>query len=272
MQALVLCPTRELADQVTQEIRRLARAADNIKVSAQWRQPHQGRRSPLAFGAHIAVGTPGRLIDHLERGTLDLAALNTWCWTRPTACWTWASLTTSRLYRQTRAGPKRQTPAVLGHLPRGREGHRRHLSCAEPATVKVAGSKEAAAPASNQIAFEVTESQRLDAVPRIAAAYRPESTPSPFCNTKQQCRDLEAVLAAQGFVAMALHGDLEQRDRDQVLIQFANRSAFGPGGHRRGRARLDIANLACVINVDVSADVSSTSTVSAALAGRAAWP
>jgi superfamily II DNA/RNA helicase len=78
VQSLVLCPTRELADQVTQEIRRLARAADNIKVlSLCGGNPMKPQIESLSFGAHIVVGTPGRLIDHLERDTLDLSALNT---------------------------------------------------------------------------------------------------------------------------------------------------------------------------------------------------
>ncbi|HEX2010399.1 MAG TPA: DEAD/DEAH box helicase, partial [Roseateles sp.] len=78
VQALVLCPTRELADQVTQEIRRLARAADNIKVlTLTGGAPMRPQTESLAYGAHIVVGTPGRLMDHLERGTLALGALNT---------------------------------------------------------------------------------------------------------------------------------------------------------------------------------------------------
>jgi ATP-independent RNA helicase DbpA len=71
--------------------------------------------------------------------------------------------------------------------------------------------------------YQVTEDQRLHAVGLLLNHFRPESTLA-FCNTKQQCRDLVAVLQAEGIVALELHGDLEQRDRDQVLVQFANRS------------------------------------------------
>ncbi|MDR3382275.1 DEAD/DEAH box helicase, partial [Cupriavidus basilensis] len=78
VQALVLCPTRELADQVTQEIRRLARAEENIKIlTLCGGSPMRPQADSLAHGAHIAVGTPGRNMDHLERGTLNLDALNT---------------------------------------------------------------------------------------------------------------------------------------------------------------------------------------------------
>src|SRR5690606_21424550 len=75
VQALVLCPTRELADQVTTEIRRLARAEDNVKVvTLCGGVPLRGQTASLEHGAHVVVGTPGRVLDHLERGTLQLDA------------------------------------------------------------------------------------------------------------------------------------------------------------------------------------------------------
>ncbi|MEN9894033.1 MAG: hypothetical protein RLY78_4328, partial [Pseudomonadota bacterium] len=78
VQALVLCPTRELADQVTVEIRRLARAEDNVKVlTLCGGVPIRNQLASLEHGAHIVVGTPGRVLDHLQRGTLDLGALAT---------------------------------------------------------------------------------------------------------------------------------------------------------------------------------------------------
>ncbi|RZL90825.1 MAG: DEAD/DEAH box helicase, partial [Variovorax sp.] len=78
VQAMVLCPTRELADQVTTEIRRLARAEENVKVvTLCGGVALRGQTASLAHGAHIVVGTPGRIMDHLERGHLQLEALNT---------------------------------------------------------------------------------------------------------------------------------------------------------------------------------------------------
>jgi ATP-dependent RNA helicase DbpA len=253
VQSLVLCPTRELADQVTQEIRRLARAADNIKVlSLCGGSPFKPQAESLSFGAHVAVGTPGRLIDHLERGTLDLSALNTLVLDEADRMLDMGFLDDIKAIAR-RAPANRQTLLFSATFPDGVQDIAQKFM-REPRTVKVAGATSAAASTIRQIAFEVTEAQRLDAVPRLLRAFRPESTIA-FCNTKQQCRDLEAVLAAQGFVALALHGDLEQRDRDQVLIQFANRSASVLVATDVAARGLDIANLACVINFDISADV-----------------
>jgi ATP-independent RNA helicase DbpA len=101
--------------------------------------------------------------------------------------------------------------------------------------------------------YEVEDTQRLHAVGLVLNHYRPVSTLA-FCNTKQQCRDLVDVLAAQGFSALALHGDLEQRDRDQVLVQFANRSCSVLVATDVAARGLDIAQLEAVVNVDMSPD------------------
>ena len=97
----------------------------------------------------------------------------------------------------------------------------------------------------------MTEAQRLHAVGLLLNHYRPERTLA-FCNTKAQCRDLVAVLQGQGIAALALHGDLEQRERDQVLVQFTNRSCPVLVATDVAARGLDISDLAAVINVDIS--------------------
>jgi ATP-dependent RNA helicase DbpA len=99
----------------------------------------------------------------------------------------------------------------------------------------------------------VKSSERLHAVGQLLAHFRPESTLA-FCNTKQQCRDLLEVLQAEGYSAQALYGELEQRERDQVLVQFANRSCSVLVATDVAARGLDIANLSAVINVDVTPD------------------
>jgi ATP-independent RNA helicase DbpA len=121
----------------------------------------------------------------------------------------------------------------------------------EPQEVKLA--ERHAASQIRQRFYEVEESERLHAVGLLLQHFRPVSTLA-FCNTKQQCRDLVAVLQAQGFKALELHGDLEQRDRDQVLVQFANGSCSVLVATDVAARGLDIAQLAAVINVDISPD------------------
>jgi ATP-independent RNA helicase DbpA len=101
--------------------------------------------------------------------------------------------------------------------------------------------------------YEVSPDQRLAAVALLLKHYRPVSTLA-FCNTRQQCRDLLQVLRAEGFVALALHGELEQRERDQVLVQFANRSCSVLVATDVAARGLDIEQLEAVINVDVTPD------------------
>ena len=104
----------------------------------------------------------------------------------------------------------------------------------------------------------------MGTVAKLLAHFRPESTIA-FCNTKQQCRDVVSELQAQGFSALALFGELEQRERDEVLVQFANKSCSVLVA-TDGGARLDIADLSAVINVDVTPDPEVHITVSAARA------
>ena len=251
VQALVLCPTRELAEQVTQEIRRLARAEDNIKtLTLCGGAPVRAQLASLEHGAHIVVGTPGRILDHLTRETLALDALNT--------------LVLDEADRMLDMGfaediakvialcPKqRQTLLFSATYPEGVAAMAKRFM-REPREVKL--TERHAATKIRQRFYEVQESERLHAVGLLLKHYRPVSTLA-FCNTKQQCRDLVAVLQAEGIVALELHGDLDQRDRDQVLVQFSNRSCSVLVATDVAARGLDIAQLEAVINVDISPDV-----------------
>ncbi|WP_416763662.1 ATP-dependent RNA helicase DbpA [Roseateles sp. So40a] len=250
VQALVLCPTRELADQVTQEIRRLARAEDNIKtLTLCGGVPIRNQLASLAHGAHIIVGTPGRILDHLQRETLSLEALNT--------------LVLDEADRMLDMGFAEDIAQVVAHCPKARQTLL--FSATYPDGVaSMAGkfmrdpqeitlTERHAATKIRQRFYEVTESERLHAVGLLLNHFRPASTLA-FCNTKQQCRDLVAVLQSQGIVALELHGDLDQRDRDQVLVRFANRSCSVLVATDVAARGLDIAQLEAVINVDITPD------------------
>jgi len=260
VQAMVLCPTRELADQVTEELRRLARAAANVKIlSLCGGATMRPQRESLAHGAHIVVGTPGRLMDHLERGSLNLSALNTLVFDeadRMLDMGFFDDMVT--VVRQCPA--KRQTllfsatyPDTIEQLAARFLREPERIEVAAPTAKAAEAAGMAPAGAIQQICFEVSEGERLHAVSQLLLHYRPASTIA-FCNTKQQCRDLVDVLTAQGIVALALHGDLEQRERDQVLIRFAQRSVSVLVATDVAARGLDIEQLEAVINVEVTPD------------------
>ncbi|WP_238139524.1 ATP-dependent RNA helicase DbpA [Roseateles aquatilis] len=250
VQALVLCPTRELADQVTQEIRRLARAEDNIKtLTLCGGVPIRTQLASLAHGAHIVVGTPGRILDHLQRETLSLEALNTLVLDEADRMLDMGFA--EDIAQVIKACPKtRQTLLFSATYPEGVAALAGRFM-RDPKEVTL--TERHAASKIRQRFYEVTESERLHAVGLLLNHFRPASTLA-FCNTKQQCRDLVAVLQAQGIVALELHGDLDQRDRDQVLVQFANRSCSVLVATDVAARGLDIAQLEAVINVDITPD------------------
>ena len=248
VQALVLCPTRELADQVTQEIRRLARAEDNIKIlTLCGGATMRPQMSSLEHGAHIVVGTPGRIMDHLERGSLNLEALSTLVLDEADRMLDMGFF--DDIVKVARSCPKdRQTLLFSATYPEGIEKLSRQF-LRDPQQVKL--TEQHTATKIRQRFYEVSKEQRLNAVGQLLNHFRPVSTIA-FCNTRQQCRDLLDVLHKQGFNALTLHGELEQRERDQVLVQFANRSCSVLVATDVAARGLDITQLEAVINVDIT--------------------
>ena len=250
VQALVLCPTRELADQVAQEIRRLARGEDNIKVlTLCGGSTMRPQISSLEHGADVVVGTPGRIMDHLQRASLDLAALNTLVLDEADRMLDMGFF--DDIVVVAKACPKlRQTLLFSATYPESIANLSQRFM-REPQRITLLEQHEASK--IRQRFYEVAPDQKLAAVALLLKHYRPVSTLA-FCNTRQQCRDLLQVLRAEGFVALALHGELEQRERDQVLVQFANRSCSVLVATDVAARGLDIEQLEAVINVDVTPD------------------
>ena len=250
VQAMVLCPTRELADQVTQEIRRLARFESNIKVlSLCGGTTMRPQMASLEHGAHIVVGTPGRIMDHLERGSLRLDALNTLVLDEADRMLD-MGFYDDIVFVAEQCPVRRQTLLFSATYPDGIAKLASQF-LRNPQEVKLLEQHEGSK--IRQRFYEIKHEERLQAVATLLKHYRPISTLA-FCNTKQQCRDLLDVLHAQGFHALTLNGDLEQRERDQVLIQFANRSCSVLVATDVAARGLDIAQLEAVINVDVTPD------------------
>ncbi|CAI3810080.1 ATP-dependent RNA helicase DbpA [Pseudomonas sp. MM221] len=249
-QALVLCPTRELADQVAKELRRLARAEDNIKILTLCGGVSLGPQiASLEHGAHIIVGTPGRIQQHLDKGTLVLDGLNT--------------LVLDEADRMLDMGFFDAIASIIGKTPSRRQTLL--FSATYPSGIKQLAAdfmrnpqqvKVESLHTDNQIEqrfIEIDPQHRLEAVTRVLGHYRPQSCVA-FCFTKQQCEDVVAHLTAKGIVAQALHGDLEQRDRDQVLTMFANRSSSVLVATDVAARGLDIDGLDMVINVELARD------------------
>ena len=252
-QALILCPTRELASQVAAEIRRLARHQQNIKVvtlcGGQSIGPQIGS---LEHGAHVVVGTPGRISDHLRKQTLSLDRIKT--------------LVLDEADRMLEMGFVDDITSIVALTPKDRQtlmfsatypDHIKSLSsqfqkAAEFITVEATPSHDKI----DEHFYICQKSARLAALVTLLTHYRPESTVI-FCNTKQYVRDVCQYLDQQGISATALHGDMEQRDRDQVLIQFRQRSSTILVASDVAARGLDIDDLAAVINFELprNADV-----------------
>ncbi len=249
-QALVLCPTRELADQVAKELRRLARAADNIKILTLCGGVSIGPQiGSLEHGAHVIVGTPGRIQEHLKKGTLKLDGLNTLVLDEADRMLDMGFYDAiAEIIEQTPS--KRQTLLFSATYPSGIK----QLSATfmrDPQQVKAEALHDDSQ--IEQRFYEIDADDRMDTVVRVLASFRPETCVA-FCFTKQQCQELVEQLTAKGISAMALNGDLEQRDRDQVLAMFANRSLSVLVATDVAARGLDIDALDMVINVELARD------------------
>jgi ATP-independent RNA helicase DbpA len=250
VQALVLCPTRELADQVAREIRRLARATPNIKlVTLVGGMPMGPQLGSLEHGAHIVVGTPGRVLKHLDRGSLELDKIT--------------SFVLDEADRMLDMGFADELDAIVAALPTKRQTLLFSATYPEAIAqmsahvlrdpVQVRIEEEGQGPDIRQVFYEVNKGQRNKVLVSLLVQYRPASAII-FCNTKLQTRELAEELAGLGFFARALHGDLEQRERDRVLAQFANRSTAILVATDVAARGIDIKELDAVINYELSPD------------------
>ncbi|KRW61598.1 ATP-dependent RNA helicase DbpA [Pseudomonas sp. TTU2014-080ASC] len=249
-QALVLCPTRELADQVAKELRRLARAADNIKVlTLCGGVPFGPQIGSLEHGAQIIVGTPGRVQQHLSKGTLKLDGLNT--------------LVLDEADRMLDMGFYDSIADIIGQTPKRRQTLL--FSATYPDGIKQLASTFMRSPQQVKVEalhddsqieqrfYEISPEQRLEATLKLLLSFRPQSCVA-FCFTKQQCQDVVEHLEKYSISAAALHGDMEQRERDQVLAMFANRSLSVLVATDVAARGLDIEALDMVINVELARD------------------
>lgn len=249
-QALVLCPTRELADQVAKEIRQLARCTDNIKlVVLCGGKPVKPQADSLAHGGHIIVGTPGRIKDHLERQTLQLDQVET--------------LVLDEADRMLDMGFYDDIIDIISHLPRQRQtlmfsatypasiDKMTRSIMQKPITIKIDSEHEP--DVIEQVFYLCNTYQRMNTLLSLLGHYQLQSTVI-FCDTKIQCNEVGQFLQGHKISSLVLHGDLEQRDREEVLVRFSNASANVLVATDVAARGLDIKALQAVINYELPHD------------------
>ena len=250
LQALILCPTRELADQVSKSIRALARFIPNVKLLTLCGGiALRPQLASLSHVPHIVVGTPGRIQELLDQGALDLSGVRV--------------LVLDEGDRMLDMGFLDAITALVAKTPKTRQTLL--FSATYPDAIRAISARMQRVPVTvtvdhgealasiEQRFHEVDGGRRVDALVRLLAVERPESALL-FCNTRRDTADVADALVARGFSALALHGDLDQREREEILVRFANRSCAVLVATDVAARGLDIDDLPMVVNVEVATD------------------
>ena len=251
IQSLVLCPTRELADQVAKEIRQLARTIHNIKVlTLCGGMPFGPQVGSLSHGAHIVVGTPGRIEDHLHKQTLKLNHVNTFV--------------LDEADRMLEMGFQEALDAIVKQIPKHRqtllfsatysdEVKRIAQSMMKNPITITAEETHDSATITEHFYLVNSDEERINAVRLLLLEHTPESTII-FCNTKLETQLIADTLISHGISAIALHGDLEQKDRTKILAIFSNKSISVLVATDVAARGLDIDSVTVVINYHIAKD------------------
>ncbi|MBU1657652.1 ATP-dependent RNA helicase DbpA [bacterium] len=247
VQSLVLCPTRELADQVAKELRRIARFAHNVKILTLCGGTAFGPQlGSLRHGAHIIVGTPGRVLKHLDKATLHLEDLDT--------------LVLDEADRMLDMGFIEEIEKVISYAKKERQTLLFSATFPDE-IVELSASiqkdaidiKTTSHESANRITekfYETPRGEKLQTLVNIFSAFNPENA-IVFCNTKIEADEIANMMQDKKIDALAIHGDLEQYERNDVLVQFANRSCSVLVATDVAARGLDIKELAMVVNYDL---------------------
>lgn len=250
LQALVLCPTRELADQVSKAIRKLAATIPNVKLlTLCGGMPLGPQLASLSHDPHIVVGTPGRVQEHLKRGSLHGGGIKVFV--------------LDEADRMLDMGFSDAIDDIAGRIAKHhqtllfsatypdeiRETSRRMQR--DPVEVTVEAPREEIT--IEQRFHEVDPARKIDALAQLLASEHADHA-LVFCNMRRDVDAVTAELDRRGFSALALHGDMEQRDRDEVLVRFANRSCSVLIATDVAARGLDIVALPLVISYDIAHD------------------
>lgn len=250
VQALVLCPTRELATQVAQEARKLARHIANIKVVIlSGGQPIGPQIGSLSHGAHIVVGTPGRIKDHLRKNTLKIDQIKTLVLDE-------ADRMLDMGFRDdiediaAQTPEQRQTLLFSATYPDNIEQLSKHLQY-QPESIRIADTHDQKK--IQQQLFICPRSEKIETLKKVLSYFDIQQAVI-FCNTKQVVHEVAQALQDLRCSAMPLQGDMDQKDRDRVLIRFKQQSANFLIATDVAARGLDVDDLEYVINFDLPRD------------------
>lgn len=249
VQSLVLCPTRELAEQVSQSLRQLARLMPNVKVlNLSGGMPLKPQLDSLRHKAHIIVGTPGRVQKHIDKKSLSLHTLET--------------LVLDEADRMLDMGFLDAIREIIKKCPKQRQTLL--FSATFPSEIKKLASEFMENPKRvvvedvpteldiEQIFYEVDHpKEKLALLKALLLHHKPASTLI-FCNTKEKTSQVAEMLTKEGFSAIALNGDMEQVDRDIAIIRFKNKSCSILVATDVAARGLDIKELPVVINFELA--------------------
>ena len=248
VQALVMCPTRELCTQVAREIRKFGRSHVGLQVLViSGGTPGKPQAEALWKGVHIVVGTPGRILDHLKRGHLQTGSIQT--------------LVLDEADRMLDMGFEDDMQVILDAMPKERQSvffsatyppsiermSRRYQD--NPVQVKIV-DEEKSSQSTEHVMFPVYQDNKANSLLRILQQYKPESA-IVFCNLKTTVAELSGTLVKAGVSSDSLSGDLDQFERDRVMAKFRNGSVQILVATDVAARGLDVENLGAVINFDV---------------------
>ena len=251
LQALILCPNRELAIQVSEEFRKLLKYKDNIRVLPIYGgQPIDRQIAALRKGTQVVIGTPGRVMDHMRRRTIKAETVQ--------------MMVLDEADEMLDMGFREDIETILVKIP---EEHQTLLFSAtlspeilditkrfqkNPEFIKIV-RKELTVPNIEQYYFDVKEKTKLDALCRIIDVYDPKLA-MVFCNTKKRVDDLVEMLQGRGYFAEGLHGDLKQAQRDKVMQKFRNGTIEILVATDVAARGIDVDDIDVVFNYDVPQD------------------
>ncbi len=247
-QAIVLCPTRELCMQVASEISKVGKNVKKLKVLAVYGgQPIGKQTRVLKKGVHIVVGTPGRVIDHIERGNLDLIGVE--------------RVILDEADEMLEMGFREDIERILSDVPSQRQtllfsatipSEVRKIAekyQKDPEFIKIA-DKRKNIPKITQYAFRCDIRDKFNSLIRLIEAYD-VNLALIFCNTKKSVDFVAKHLKKEEFKVDSLHGDMSQQTRDKVMNKFRNGNISILVATDVAARGLDIANVDVIINYDV---------------------